>query len=261
MKKKAMFSGLLAVLVLSTAAWAQEENEKAPAPGERGHVLKMTREMIRLGTAKDPDAKVDLFLGAGGERVKELDKMQRQGQTTHHEALGKSYDQHVNRGANGVIENGALRGKDMTGALGRYAEATAKHLQVLEALLARCPLQARKGLTRALEASRHGHEQAILAHERGKGKGKGPAKGKGKGKGRPGADDDDGVEGKGKPEDEAGGKDPGAPPDKGKPDDAGKPEDKGKPPDKGRPDDKVTPGGEGKGKSGEHGRGRGHGGG
>src|SRR5438067_1552741 len=113
-------------LALPGAAFAQTQ-DRTTAPGERGHVLKMTREMIKLGTTKDHSAKTDLFLRLADERVRELHAMQDSGKTTHHAALGRSYDLMVTKGAAGAIENGTAGGRDMKTAMERYAEAANRH--------------------------------------------------------------------------------------------------------------------------------------
>jgi len=161
----------LAVLVcLALPAAARPQEIRLSVPDQPDHLKKMTEELIKLSRTKDPDAKVDLFLKLGEERAKELQKMQEQGKTTHHDALGKSYDKHLKMGAVGAIENGAAKGKDMTGACGRVDQAMSHHVAVLERVLANAPPAARHGLLTALAASQHGREQAMLAHQRGKGK-------------------------------------------------------------------------------------------
>lgn len=276
--------GILAFLAVPAAAEAQTEGRVViTTPDQRDHLRKMTEELVRLSRTTDPNAKVDLFLKLGEERSRELERMQEQGKTAHHDSLGRSYDKLVTKGATGAIENGAIRGIDMTAALGRYAQATSKHLAVLQRVLANAPPQARKGLLTALAASQHGHEQAILAHQKGKGKfGAGsppgrqggatgvdqPSGGRSGGPGRPGGDgpgkgnDTHGPPpgtGKGQPGGDAGpgkGKDqPGPPPGKGKPEgDVGPGKGKGPggpPPGKGK--DEAPPGpppGKGKGKGG-----------
>jgi hypothetical protein len=206
-------------LILPAAAWAQDVR----LPDQPRHVRKMTEELIALSKARTPDAKVDLFLKQGEERARELEDMQGRGKSSHHDALAAAYHDYIGKGASGAIENGAAKGSDMSGACGRYVEATSKHTAVLERVLANAPEAARKGLLNALAASQHGHQQAMLAHERGKGKaGKGgdqrPAdKNDGPGKGKdphgppPGKSKDGGPEGgKGKGPDAPPGKDPGA---------------------------------------------------
>ena len=168
MPMKTMLS-LAIVLGFPAATWAQSISVTT-TPDDRDHLRKMTEELIKLAKTKDADAKVDLFLKLGEERTKELEKMQAKGKDTHQDALGKSYDKHVSKGAAGAIENGAAKGKDMTAACGRYAQATGKHLAVLERVLANAPAAARHGLQTAIAASQHGHEMAMLAHQRGKGR-------------------------------------------------------------------------------------------
>jgi hypothetical protein len=206
MKMKSIV-GVLSVLAFPVATWAQADGRIViHTPDQSGYVKKRTEELIRLSKTKDPNAKTDLYLRLAEERAKELEAMQSKGKTTHHDALGKSYSDHVTRGAGGAIESGAARGQDMTGAVGQYASSTSKHLAVLERVLANAPPAARKGLLNAIEASQHGHQQAMLAHQRGKGRsgaggGHGgaeqPGSGRGGRSGRPGDDDGPGRGGPG----------------------------------------------------------------
>jgi len=183
MMKNLFSSTVLWASACAIAACASDEAQTI-TPGEQGHILKLTREMIRLGTAKDSDAKANYFLQAGEERLKELKQMDRQGKTTHFDALAQSYEKNVTQGARGAIESGVAEGKDMSKASQRYEEATAKHLLVLEALLNKVPPQARKGIAHAIEASKHGHEQALLGLEKSAAK----AKSKGAGSSEQGGD-------------------------------------------------------------------------
>lgn len=146
-------------------------------PDQPGQILKMTRETVRLGNSHDPEERVNLFLASADERVRELREMQAAGRASHNDALERAIEKTLTRGASGAIENGAAQGWDMGGAVDRYVNATAKHFAVLQDVLSKAPPQARKGLERAIEASRHGHEQAIAAHERGRGRWKENPKG------------------------------------------------------------------------------------
>lgn len=165
-----MKTTIAALLLLALPAVARTQEIRLAVPGDRDHLRKMTEELIQLSRAKDPDTKIDLFLRLSEERARELARMQEMGRSTHHDALGKSYDTLLKKGAAGAIEGGAARGRDMTGACGRYTQATFQHTAVLERVLAKAPPAARKGLLTALAASQHGQEQAMLAHQRGKGK-------------------------------------------------------------------------------------------
>ncbi|MBI3724468.1 hypothetical protein HY251_11020 [bacterium] len=178
MISKNLLGGVFLTLVLAAPARAEDAaHGSTVTPDERGHLLKRTKETVKLATTKDDAAKVDHLLAAADERIKELAKMDAKGKTSHHDALAQSHSK-TTKGAAGVIENGAAKGKDMTGCVARYAAATAKHLAVLERVLAHCPPQARKGLQNAIEHSEHGHEEAMAAHERGRGRGHGNGKGK-----------------------------------------------------------------------------------
>jgi hypothetical protein len=99
--------------------------------------------------------------------VKELHAMEDAGKTSHHVALGRSYDLLVTRGAAGTIESGAAGGKDMKGAMERYAESVNRHQETWSRLLNRVPEEQRGAFMRALETSRRGPEDAQRAHQQG----------------------------------------------------------------------------------------------
>lgn len=141
--------------------------ERPVMPGEAGHILKMTREMVQLGTTRNPDQRVDLFLRAAEERVRELHGIDPVKGSSFPRALGWSYEALVGGGALGAIESGAARGKDMTASSLHYAEATAKHEESLKRLLERIPPEERSAYDHALDLSQHGREHAQEALEHG----------------------------------------------------------------------------------------------
>jgi len=127
----------------------------------------MTREMIKLGTTKDPAARTELFLQTAHERVRELHAMQEAGKLTHHDSLGRSYDLLLKRGAAGTIESGAAGGRDMSAAILKYSEAAERHQETWTRFLSRVPPEHRAAVLRAIETSRSGREDAQRARERG----------------------------------------------------------------------------------------------
>lgn len=169
-----------AALVLASLASIGQEPPAVITPDRPGYRIKMARELVRLGTSRDYRKKVELFLEAGAERLREMEALQASGSSAYHAALGRCYDVHVTRGAAGAIEIGASEGVDMAPLVTRCAEATSKHSEVLARVASTAPPQAEKALLRALEASRHGSERAAEAHQKGKGKEKKPKPAKGK---------------------------------------------------------------------------------
>jgi hypothetical protein len=256
--KTRMMLALAVLCAVPASAWAQTQTTtKLAPPGEKGSVLTKTREMIKLGTTKDPDAKVDLFLSGAEVRRKELEALNAKGVTTHNDALTSSLQKHLD-GAAKTIEQGAAGGRDMTGAVGRYSTATSKHLVVLEGLLSKVPPQARKGILNAIEHSQHGHEEAIAAHQRGQAAAKGNPHGKGNhGGGKPedgqkGPGVDHGTPGNGTPDHH--GPPPGKGKGKGKSDEGdGQDSDRGPDADKGKDGDRPHGPPPGNGKDGKGG--------
>jgi len=155
--------------MLGILAPSADLSQDRPAlPGEAEHILKMTKEMIQIGTTRDPDQRVDLFLRAAEERVRELRAMDSGNARPMPRAVGWSYEALVGGGALGAIENGAAKGRDMSAASLRYAEATAKHGETWKRYLESLPPEERSAYDHALDLSQHGREHAQEAQERGR---------------------------------------------------------------------------------------------
>jgi hypothetical protein len=107
----------------------QEAPEARPVlPGERGHILKMTREMIELAKTHDSERRMDLFLRQAQERLRERERLQKETPGEERDRLGRglgqSYTRLVSTGAAGTIECGSAEGRDMNAAGARYIERT-----------------------------------------------------------------------------------------------------------------------------------------
>jgi hypothetical protein len=151
---------LACALALALAGTTSAQDER-PAGDS---LVRATREAIRIGTTKDGAARVQLLLDAAGDRLTQLDGSK---EPALRDALAASYDKLTNA-ALGVIENGVAQGKNMDAAVERYTQAVGKHTPALERAVAKTPADGRERLSRALDGSRRGHEDALAAHQRGK---------------------------------------------------------------------------------------------
>lgn len=166
--KLSWMAGLLAGLSLPGMAWARGlAQEGAATPDERGHILKMTREMIRLGTTRDHGQRMDLFLRIADERVRELQSSQEAGKTGHLPELGRCYETLVSRGAIGTVEQGAASGRDMNVEIGRLGQVTSRHGETWKEFVARISPSERPAFSRTLESASRAGELARQAQERG----------------------------------------------------------------------------------------------
>jgi hypothetical protein len=129
---------LVLAFLLGSGAGAGQSSPPAAAtgttlllPGDRGHVLKLTREMIELAKTHDPDRRVDLFLAHASERLREREALEARTDDPRRRAagasLGRSYDRLLTQGAAGAIECGATEGRDMSGAVARVHQAAQLH--------------------------------------------------------------------------------------------------------------------------------------
>lgn len=102
------------------------QGDGVTTPLDRGHVLKMTRELLRLGGAKDAERRAQAFLESADERVRELESLARRGNDSHQKALADAYAKASSEGAGAAIEAALARGRDVTPAVGRFRESLAK---------------------------------------------------------------------------------------------------------------------------------------
>jgi hypothetical protein len=140
------------------AAAVQEAPEARPVlPGEKGHILKMTREMIELAKTHDSDRRMDLFLRQAQERLRERERLQKEAPGVERERLGRelgqSYTRLVSTGAAGTIECGAAEGRDMNPAGARYIERTRQDHEAWERVLAVLPPEERSPYEETLQVS------------------------------------------------------------------------------------------------------------
>jgi hypothetical protein len=157
---------------LKTAAQADENGQSRPiVPGERGHVLKMTREMVELARSHDPERRMDLFLSQGKERLREREALGTAAPTPENRAialqLGRSYEHFVSHGAGGAIECGAAEGCEMSSAVVRFGEVTRGHHEVWMRVLSSVPAEDRHHYEGALNASGRGEQRAQEARKTG----------------------------------------------------------------------------------------------
>jgi hypothetical protein len=171
-----MMTLLLAVLLGSGAGAGQATEPAATGstlvlPGDRGHVLKMTREMIELAKSHDPDRRVDLFLAHARERLREREALEGRAGDPRRRAvgasLGRSYDRLLTQGAAGAIECGATEGRDMNGAVARVHQAAQIHRETWTRVLSGVAPADRADHEWGLRAAEQASERARAAQAAG----------------------------------------------------------------------------------------------
>jgi hypothetical protein len=166
--KSFVWIGLAASLLMPAGRLEAQGGQDHPTtPDEKGHILKMTREMIKLGTTRDQGSRMELFLKVAHERARELRTLQSRGKSSHQAELGRSYEILMTKGAPGTIEQGAAKGRDMKPAMARYAEMTRRHREEWKEFLSQLPPGERAAFLRAAEAAERAHEHGQEAEERG----------------------------------------------------------------------------------------------
>jgi hypothetical protein len=171
-----MMTLFLAILLGSGAGAGQSAEPAATGapvllPGDRGHVLKLTRELIELAKTHDPERRVNLFLAHAKERLREREALEgRPGDPRRRSAgasLGRSYDRLLTQGTAGAIECGAAEGRDMSGAVARVREAAQADRQAWTRVLSGVAPADRVDHEWGLRAAEQAPERAGAAQEAG----------------------------------------------------------------------------------------------
>jgi hypothetical protein len=141
-------------------------------PGESGHILKMTREMLELAKTHDSVRRVDLFLRQAEERLREREALEKAPPAPERDRLGRglgdSYAKLTGTGAAGAIECGAAEGRDMSAAAARYVDAARRHQESWSRLAGSQPAEERPHYDGALAVSVKASERVREAQEAGK---------------------------------------------------------------------------------------------
>ena len=136
-------------------------------PGETLYPVELAVEQARLSVTP-PGKALGLKLEFADKRLREAEKLADKGDDTHIPIALDHYDQLANEMAS--MADASAPGEDI--ALQALNAKLADHQARLEALLARLPEAARPGISRAIEASKHGQEQAAKALQKHQGGGK-----------------------------------------------------------------------------------------
>ena len=139
---------------------AKPSIEHAIAVSERGRNIAV--EAVELSQTDDPLEKAALHRKHAEKRMVEIQAMQRKGKPEFVETLAADYESSVDE-ARKEIDKAKSQGKNADKESTALEQSTSRHTQVLSALLTRVPEQARKGITRALEASQRGKHRELGA--------------------------------------------------------------------------------------------------
>ncbi len=137
---------------------AKPSIEHAIAVSQRGRNIAV--EAVELSQTDDPLQKAALHRKHAEKRVAEIQAMERKGKPEIVETLAGDYEGSVGE-ARKEIDKAKSQGKNADAEAAALEQSTSRHTQVLSALLNRVPEQARKGITRALEASQRGRHREL----------------------------------------------------------------------------------------------------
>lgn len=161
-----LLSGLIiASLLFSGTAYAQEEELRLPDPGitpdSPFYFVDVLGKNIGLFFAFGPDAKAKKALEYAGERLAEAQAMAAKNKSREVERAAGSYDKFVTM-ATEKAEEARQRGvSDNISEI--VALATSKHLSILDRVNDTVPEQAKQAIAKAREASMNGMENALKA--------------------------------------------------------------------------------------------------
>ena len=149
-------------LALSAAGGGTAYASQASLPGDALYPIKLGTEQVRMMLPGDDVAKAERALSFAERRVDEMEALAKEGRPEDMALAVAKYDDALNK----VLARMELAG-DGTSAAGNIttlvAEATAKHLSVLDTVYDMVPDEAKPAITRAREASLKGQQTALAA--------------------------------------------------------------------------------------------------
>lgn len=170
MKKTTLFL-LTSVLLFSLGIGVFAQNSELPnpglTPGNPFYFLESITESIGTFFTFGELRKAERYAALANERVAEIQAVAEKVSPKALEKAFQRYDKLIEK-ALAKVESAEAKGKDTAEVSEKVAEATAKHLTVLEGVLEKVPEQAKTAITKALEVSQKGHDNALraLARER-----------------------------------------------------------------------------------------------
>lgn len=147
------------VISQATTKHAQVLEQQEVDPGEPGYDAKRKAEDVTVETENDPVEKARKQADAAGNRANEADRLASRGDTQRAEQAAQEYEQEMQDLEQiGQQVSDAAQQRDIQTVV---ATATQAHQQVLQRVYNQVPEQARDAISRAMEASKRGHEQAV----------------------------------------------------------------------------------------------------
>jgi uncharacterized membrane protein YgcG len=150
-------AALMIVALLAGFTGAAAYAADGAVPGDRLYGVDTAVEQIELSFTLNADKALALQLRIATERLGEAESLLDAGDTTHAAEALDAYNVTV---AEITISSEQISSQDDTNTAGAIQDTLSQHQIRLQALLSKVPEQARPGIERAIEASKHGQEQA-----------------------------------------------------------------------------------------------------
>jgi Domain of unknown function (DUF5667) len=155
---------LLVLVILAAGSAGTIYAADGSLPGEPLYGVKLSVEQAQIDVSP-PGKAIALQMKFAEKRLKEAEKLAARGDNSNLQTALDSYDQLVAQATQALATSGA---DDQS--LQAMDAALSTHQAQLQALLVSVPEPAKKGISQAIEASKHGQEQAAQARSKHTGK-------------------------------------------------------------------------------------------
>jgi len=148
------------VLTLSAAAGGTAYASQGSLPGDTLYPVKLATEQVRMALPGDDAAKAERALGFAETRIEEIEALADSDRSQYLGLAADKYDDTMNMVLARLKQtaNGGMIAGNVTVTL---AEATARHLSLLDEIYAMVPEQAKPAIAHARNVSQTGHFRAL----------------------------------------------------------------------------------------------------
>lgn len=153
---------LVIVLTLSAAGGGTAYAAQDSLPGDALYTVKLSTEQLRMMLPGDDVVKAGRALSFAERRMGEIEALVEEGRSQDLALAVEKYDYALNM-VIARMERARNRGLDTGNVTTRVAEATARHLLILDGVWDRVPDQAKAAIAHARNVSETGRENALAA--------------------------------------------------------------------------------------------------
>jgi hypothetical protein len=153
---------LVIVLALSAAGGGTAYAAQDSLPGDALYLVKLSTEQVALLLPGDDVVKAGRALSFAERRMGEIEALVEEGRSQDLALAVEKYGYALNM-AIARMERARNRGLDTGNVTARVAEATARHLLILDGVWDKAPDQAKAAIAHAREVSERGRQNALVA--------------------------------------------------------------------------------------------------